>query len=475
MSKTIFLDSDKGISPILKDAESDSTAVLDCRSPVHVVYGGAHLFKSDTPERLGKRAIQSLDEYASDFIEFAHSMALPGAASLSRMPNAAERLRAQISKNPNRARSRDFPAWFAWTVYTRTLEKLRAEPVEDYRIDFEDGYGFRTDEEEDAHASAAASELAEAFRTQKQTPFCGIRVKSFGTATRKRAERTLDIFLRKLIQSAHGKLPDNFAVTLPKVTNKKLVKELCSILVQYEKQAGLGKNIIDVEIMVETPEAIFDEKGRVPLRGFVKAAGKRRVSAHFGAYDYTSALSIAAPFQNIRHSSCDFARSVMLTSLAPLDIRLSDSVTTVLPVPIHRGDNLSEGQKSENRRTIQNGWRIHFENVTNSMSAGFYQSWDLHPHQLPARYAAVYSFFLYNCDAQARRLKAFVERATQATLSGTAFDDAASARGVLNFFRRALGCKALTPEEVNAATGLAAEQIYALSFADFANPRSKPS
>ena len=156
----------------------------------------------------------------------------------------------------------------------------------------------------------------------------------------------------------------------------------------------------------------------------------------------------------------------MQASLAPMGVRLADSVTTELPVPVHRGENLSEGQISENRRAVHHGWRVHFENVTRSMSAGFYQSWDLHPNQLPARYAAVYSFFLYNCDAQARRLKGFIEKATQASLSGSTFDDAASAQGVLNFFRRALDSKALTANEVEAATGLDGARITSLDFSN---------
>jgi citrate lyase beta subunit len=264
-------------------------------------------------------------------------------------------------------------------------------------------------------------------------------------------------------------------VTLPKVSDEKQVKKLCKLLAKHEDRAGLAKNSIAIEIMIETPEAIVDKKGRVPLRDFVRAAGKRRVSAHFGAYDYTSALSIAAPFQDTRHPACDFARNIMQASLAPLGVRLSDSVTTELPVPAHRGGRLSTGQKSENRRAVRSGWLWHYENVTRSMSAGFYQSWDLHPNQLPARYAAVYSFFLYNFESQARRLKGFIEKATQASLSGSTFDDAASAQGVLNFFRRAVDCKALDHAEVEAATGLRVDELVSLDFAAMSTGKTPAS
>jgi citrate lyase beta subunit len=465
MAKTILTDGDQGVVMIVKDAGPPLSQRPAGRSPVHVVYGGAHLFRADTAKKLGERASGSLDEFAPNFVEFAQAMALAGSASLPRMPNALAKLESQIAKDPEKARAADLPAWFAWTVHSQTLAKLRSEPVEDFRIDFEDGYGFRSDEEEDAHAAAAAKELALAFRKKSITPFCGFRIKSLAPATRERAVRTLEIFVTTLLSETNGKLPANFAVTLPKVTDKKQVKQLCKLLSKHEKQHGLQKGSIGVEIMIETPEAIFDKKGRVPMRGFVTAAGNRSVSAHFGAFDYTSALSLAAPFQDIRHPSCDFARNVMQASLAPLGIRLSDSVTTELPVPVHRGEELSDGQKSENRRSVHNGWRIHFENVTRSMSAGFYQSWDLHPFQLPARYAAVYAFFLFNYAAQAKRLKGFLEKSSQATLSGSVFDDAASAQGVLNFFRRALDCKALTTQQVEAATGLNASELSLLDFA----------
>ncbi|HMJ08147.1 MAG TPA: hypothetical protein VK468_04025 [Pyrinomonadaceae bacterium] len=467
MSKTIISEGDEGVQLIVKNPKPAEASTAEPRSPVHVVYGGAHLYRSDTPQKLGKLALASLKEYAPNFVEFAHAMTLPGTEGLPRIPKAVANLEAQIAKDPEKARESEFAAWFAWTVYKRTTEKLRREPVEDFRIDFEDGYGSRADEEEDRYADLASTELAASFAGRTALPFCGLRVKSFAPETAERAKRTLEIFLDNLIRATGGKLPQGFAVTLPKVTSRKQIKEICKILARHEKKAGISDGSIGVEIMIETPDAIFDKKGRVPLRGFIKAAGKRSVSAHFGAYDYTSALSIAAPFQDIRHSACDFARHMMQASLSPLGVRLSDSVTTELPVPLHRGNDLSGAQLTENRRSVHAGWRRHFENITRSMSAGFYQSWDLHPNQLPARYAAVYSFYLYNYAAQARRLRGFIEKASQASMAGATFDDAASAQGVLTFFRRALGCGALTADEVETATGLSASRIASLSFSEF--------
>ena len=201
-------------------------------------------------------------------------------------------------------------------------------------------------------------------------------------------------------------------------------------------------------------------------------AGKGRVnSAHFGAFDYTASFGISGIHPHLQHEACNFARQMMLISLSPLNIRLSDSVTTEMPIATFKGENLIEGQTTENKRAVQTGCRKHFNNVTNSLINGFYQSWDLHPAQLAGRYAAVYSFFLESKDAQAKRLKNFVEKATQAMTTGNQFDDAASAQGLLNFFVRALSCGAMTEAEVLDATSLTAEELRSASFMEIMNNR----
>jgi len=400
------------------------------RSPVHVVYGGAHLFKADTPEKLGGIALSSLRLYASNIREFAAAFGLEKSETV-----------------------------FLQTVYAKTLDKLAREPVEDFRIDFEDGYGFRPDTEEDADAIKASDYLAVAFLRNVITPFCGFRIKSLGPETHDRAVRTLELFFENFLKKSGKALPDNFVVTLPKVSGKKQVRELCEILDRIELDAGLVKGEIGVELMVETPQAIIGKNGRVATARLVEAAEGRCRSAHFGAYDYTSALGISGPHQHLRHPACDFARQTMLLALAPLGVRVVDSVTTTMPVAIHKEANLTDQQKTENRNSVHAGWREHFENVTASMSSGFYQSWDLHPNQLVARYAAVYAFFLRSRDTDAARLRGFIEKSTKANLTGNTFDDSASANGLINFFRLGLDCGAFSPAEVKMATSMSAEEL----------------
>ncbi|MGQ0543551.1 MAG: DUF6986 family protein, partial [Blastocatellia bacterium] len=251
---------------------------------------------------------------------------------------------------------------------------------------------------------------------------------------------------------------------LPKIADRKQVRQLCAILKDFEKKKKMQAGTIGVEVMIETPPSIIDNKGQFALKDIVEAAKGRCTSAHFGAYDYTAALGISSEHQHLRHAACNFARQMMLVNLAPLGIRLSDSVTTQLPVPVYKGGRLSEGQKTENRRSVHAGWREHFRNVSASIADGFYQSWDLHPNQLTARYAAVFSFFLGTMSRHGERLKSFFDDATKARLTGSTLDDAASAQGIINFFRRGLSCGAITKKEAVELTGLSVGELNYQSF-----------
>jgi len=455
---------------------SDSSFIphsLSFRSPVHVVYGGAHLFRADTPNKLGKIALQSLEIYAPNFVEFARAMWLKGADALPVYNAPIADLQMLLTENAEAVKAENFEAWLAWLVYRRTIEKLWREPIEDYRIDFEDGYGFRLDAEEDLHAISASDELAKAFLSRTITTFCGFRIKSLQVETYQRAIRTLDLFLTNLFEKTGGKLPENFVVTLPKIRRKEEVEVLEELLTRFEKQGNLENGCIKIEIMIETPQSIVDETGEIALRKLVEAGKGRVTSAHFGAFDYTASLAIAGVHQHLRHEACNFARQMMQIALAPLNIRLCDSVTIEIPVAVCKGEDLTKEQRKENFRVVHNAWRKHFNNVTYSLINGFYQSWDLHPAQLAARYAAVYSFFLESKDEQGKRLKSFIEKATQANLTGNTFDDEASANGLLNFFAHGLSCGALSEKEITEAAGLTIEELMAASFAKVLESRNK--
>src|SRR3954465_12070438 len=147
------------------------------RQPVHTVYGGAQLFKAETTSRLGAVARATLDTYGRTPADFARGVGFTA----------------------------DPDGWLAATVHERVRRKLEREPVEDFRIDFEDGFGARPDAEEDATAIAAAREVARGMAAQLLPPFIGIRIKSFGEEWKRRGARTLELFLATLLAETGGR------------------------------------------------------------------------------------------------------------------------------------------------------------------------------------------------------------------------------------------------------------------------------
>lgn len=437
------------------------------RQPIHTVYGGAHLFKSDTAAKFGAIALRTLNSYAANFAVFARAFRLTGADALPNTESQLTALRHQLNDNAETLRHANRPAWFAHTVCSRVAEKLKAEPVEDYRIDFEDGYGYRPDAEEDECAERAALEVAKGLNDGTLPPFIGLRIKPLNTELYKRAVRTLDIFITTLTAETLGKLPQRFVVTLPKVVIPEQVAALVELVEQLETQNSIPAGAIKLELMIEMPQAVINERGEVNLIHLLDAARGRCVSAQFGAYDYTASCAITGTHQSLQHPACDFARAVMQAALAGTGVWLSDGATTVLPIePIRVADGvgLSSQQFEENQTAVHRAWKLHYDNVQYSLRHGFYQSWDLHPAQLPARYAAVYAFYLENLDAASARLKNFIDKAAQATRVGDLFDDAATGQGLLNFFLRAVRCGAVTEQEAAARTGLTPDELHAASF-----------
>ena len=397
------------------------------RQPVHTVYGGAQLFKSDTTRKLGEIALRSLDANAPDAMTLARAIGL----------------------------ERDEE-----TVYTRVVEKLKREPVEDFRIDFEDGYGNRPDDEEDNDAARCAREVATGMQNGTLPPFIGIRIKPFSQELMRRGVRTLDIFLTTLLEATGGKLPPWFVVTLPKIQLPEQVTLLADLYDMIEPRLGLAAGTLRFEFMIETTQSILNANGHSNLPLFLAAARGRCVAAHFGTYDYTASCNITAAHQRMDHPACDFARHMMQVAYAGTGIWLSDGATNIMPI----GD----------RATVHAAWRLHVDHIRHSLINAYYQGWDLNPSQLPTRYAAVYSFFLESLGAATERLRNFIQKAGQATLVGDVFDDAATGQGLLNYFLRGMNCGALTQEEA-LATGLTLDELRSRSFVKIMKGRRESS
>ena len=444
------------------------------RQPVHTVYGGAHVFRSDSAQKLGNLALRALEAHAPNWATFARAVQMPGSGDWPELPESDSDLKAQLEWATGAAEEARRTAGLARAVYGRVVEKLRREPVEDFRIDFEDGYGNRPDSEEDGHAVSAAREVAAGLAAGTLPPFLGIRIKPLTEELCGRSVRTLDVFLTELVGATKGKLPGNFVVTLPKVTIPEQVALLSDLFDLLERGLHLAPGSLQMEIMIETPQAIINEKGESGLPKLIGAAPGRCVAAHFGTYDYTASLEITAAHQHMTHPSCDFARHMMQVSLAGRGIWISDGATNILPVPPHRapeGGALTDEEIKENRAAVHGAWKIHYEHVRHSLSNAYYQGWDLHPAQLPTRYAAVYGFFLEGLDAASARLVNFVQKAAQATLAGEVFDDAATGQGLLNYFLRAVNCGAITEAEAVEKSGLTLPELRSRSFVEILKGR----
>jgi citrate lyase beta subunit len=387
------------------------------RQPVHTVYGGAHLFKSDTTRKLGEKAMSILDREGADPYVFARA----------------------IGVDDSRAD----------TIWQRVVEKLAREPVEDFRVDFEDGYGNRPDDEEDRQAEVVGREFVQGMREGTLPPFNGIRIKPFTQELMRRGLRTMDIVLSTIVAETGGELPPNFVITLPKIQLPEQVTMLVDAFETLESRLPIASGSLRLEFMIETTQSILGARGESNLPLFLDAARGRVIAAHFGTYDYTASCNITAAEQRMDHPACDFARHMMQVAYSGTGLWLSDGATNILPI----GD----------RETIHRAWALHVQHVRHSLVHAYYQGWDLHPAQLPTRYAAVYDFFLSNLAPATERLRNFMEKAGQATLVGDVFDDAATGQGLLNYFIRGLNSGALTEQEA-LATGLTLDELRSRSF-----------
>ncbi|QKV75386.1 aldolase/citrate lyase family protein [Amycolatopsis sp. Hca4] len=306
-------------------------------------------------------------------------------------------------------------------VYERVRAKLLTEPIEDLRIDFEDGFGRVPDDVEDAAARAAGQTLA----TTGGTPFCGIRFKSFEAATRRRGIRTLDLFLGSLLE--HGPLPAGFVVTLPKVTAVEQVSVAAEVLSRLETAYELAEGALRFEVQIETAQSIVDVDGTLSVARIVQAAAGRCSGLHYGTYDYSAGLGIAAAYQSMEHPAADLAKGLMQVAAAGTGVRLSDGSTNRLPI----GD------------ALPTAWAEHLRLVRRSLERGFYQGWDLHPHQLPTRFAATYKFYRAGFPEAVQRLRAYAEKT-----AGGVLDEPATAQALAVYLLRGLDCGALDEGEL---------------------------
>ncbi|MGW6745509.1 DUF6986 family protein [Streptomyces sp. NPDC055025] len=371
------------------------------RQPVHTVYVPADAFDAGTIRSWGDQALAALDEHAPDAGSLARALGLPDA--------------------------------LAEPVYERVRAKLEREPVEDLRIDFEDGYGPRPDAEEDEAAARAARLVHEAYGNGTAAPYMGIRMKCLEAAVRDRAIRTLDIFLTGLTEA--GALPGGLVLTLPKVTYAEQVTAMVRLAEEFEKARGLEPGRLGFEIQIETSQSILGADGTATVARMIDAADGRATALHYGTFDYSACVGVSAAYQSSDHPAADHAKAVMQVAAAGTGVRVCDGSTNVLPV----------GPTAQ----VHDAWRLHYGLTRRALARAYYQGWDMHPGHLPTRYAAVYAFYREGLEPAAARLAAYAARA-----GGDVLDEPATAKALSGYLLRGLDCGALDTGEVSRLTGL---------------------
>lgn len=329
-------------------------------------------------------------------------------------------------------------------VIAKLLPKMQVSPIEDYRIDFEDGFGVHPDEYEDTIAIQCAIELAEAMSSGAIPPFIGIRTKPFNDISVSRSTKTIDLFIKTLIDRSQGKLPNNFVITLPKVSSPAQVEALVAWLDLLEEECALPTGVLMIELMIETTQSFFDATGRAMIPQLLSAAKDRCRGVHFGTYDYTASCGLTAAEQRNDHPVCDFARQLMKIGCAGTGVWLSDGSNNILPMG--------------NEDAVRRSHRISFSQVSNSLMMGYYQGWDLHPGQVSVRYVAMMAFYIRHIDDSLIRLKALLDSAAEATLTGAVFDDIATGQGLLNTVKRALKAGIISQTDLIGA-GISPESV----------------
>jgi citrate lyase beta subunit len=380
------------------------------RQPLHTVYVPADKVRADLVALWGAAARAALDQYADS----ASALAMAVGVDVDAVSD----------------------------VWPLVLAKLDREPIEDLRIDLEDGYGLRDNDEEDEHAVSAASCLLTAIADGVAPPYSGIRFKSLEAATRRRGLRTLDLVMGTLLEA--GPLPSGWVVTLPKVSSVSQVQGMVEACHRLEAVYGLPEGLLRFEVQIETPQVILGPDGTATVARLIQVADGRCTGLHFGAYDYTAALGIGAAYQAMDHPAADHAKAVMAVAAAGTGLRLSDGSTNVLPV----GD----------RSAVHVAWALHARLVRRSLEHGYYQGWDLHPAQLPTRFLASYLFFRDGLPVVGARLKAYLGGE-----AGGLLDEPATAQALAGFVLRGINCGAVTREEVRTLTGVELDRLEPLA------------
>ncbi len=350
--------------------------------PIHTAYVPADRIMEDTPSTWGAAAVELLDRHHDLLAELDSTGSLPD-----------------------------------------VRKRLAQDPIQDLRIDFEDGYGFRTDAEEDEAASAAGAVLATWAYTPYRPQSYGIRTKGLAVGERNRTVRTLELVLAAMVD-----VPAGFVFTVPKIRAAEQVPALVALCEGLESGYRLRAGTLRFELQIESPQAIIAADGTAPIARMIGLAEGRCSALHFGTYDYTAACGVAAPDQALDHPAADYAKSVMQVAAAQTGVWVCDGSTQIVP-------------DTEPEAALRNHHRL----VGRSLRRGYYQGWDMHPGHLVTRWLATYDFFRQAIDVAVPRLQAYLDRR-----SGGVMDEPATAEALAATVLRGVECGARTAEDLAA-------------------------
>lgn len=351
--------------------------------PIHTVYVPASTAAADVPSRWGEEALALLDSRSAVFDELDRSGVLPVVRNI-----------------------------------------LRTNPVQDLRIDFEDGYGWRSDAVEDGHAREAGRTLGAWSADPRGPSWMGVRTKGLAPHERARGFRTLELVL-----DAAGGVPDGFVFTVPKLRAVEQVDAVVALCEELELAHGLAERSLRFELQIESPQAIVGSNGTATLAPALHRASGRCTSLHYGTYDYSAAVGITSAQQSLAHPAADHAKNVMLAAAAQTGVWVSDGSTQVVPV----------GTDHE----VESAIKRHFDLVTRSLERGFYQGWDMHPSHLATRWTATLSFFRSAMPTAASRVAAYLDSA-----AGGMMDEPATAQALAAVLVRGLDAGAATEADL---------------------------
>ncbi|MGV9415812.1 DUF6986 family protein [Nocardia sp. NPDC003693] len=314
----------------------------------------------------------------------------------------------------------------------RTRTVLRTRPIQDLRLDFEDGYGTRADETEDSDALRAGAILA---ALPEQVRSRGIRTKGLTPGEWGRMVRTLE----KVLEGAGG-VPPGFVFTLPKIRAAEQAEAAVLLCQAMESAHGLPERSLRFELQIESPQAVVAADGTATVARAIALSAGRCTGLHYGTYDYSAACGISPQFQTLEHPVADHAKAVMQAAAAQTGVWVCDGSTQVLPI----------GSEVQVREALARHYRL----VTRSLERGYYQGWDMGSGHLVTRWLATIGFYRTALEAAAPRIGRYLDRQ-----GGAVVDEPATAQALATVVLRGLDCGAFEAGEVTARTPAATVEV----------------